>query len=121
MGYTGNVDVFVLKSGGLSVQVQNFEAEGLDIAHILSLGDYKYVTTDARMKKQVHEENELGFHGFQMARTVNPIVDNQKLRTALALGVDKETIAKAVMGNRVVPTGVYGPPSDSLLQGLKIH
>jgi peptide/nickel transport system substrate-binding protein len=121
IGYVGNVDIFVLKSGGLSVQVQNFEAEGLDLAHVLSLGDYKYVTTDLRMKKQVHEENELGFHGFQMARTVNPIVDNQKLRTALAIGIDKQTIAKAVMGNRVIPTDVYGPPSDSVLQGLKIN
>jgi ABC-type oligopeptide transport system substrate-binding subunit len=117
-GERGNVDKFKLLPGGLTVQVQNYEADDLDLAHILTLGDYRYVTSGGRISRQLVEEEELGFMGFQMARTVNPLLENHKIRKALAMSIDKETIAKKIMGNRVVPTEVYGPPSDTMLQGV---
>lgn len=119
VGERGNVDRFVLRPGGLTVQVQNYEADDLDIAHILTLGDYRYVTSGGRISKQLIEEEELGFMGYQISRTLNPLFEDPKVRLALAMAVDRETIAKKVMGDRVVPTKVYGPPSDSMLKDIK--
>ena len=117
-GKRGNVDRFVLHPGGLTVQVQNYEAGDLDLAHILTLGDYRYVTSGGRISHQYVEEEELGFMGYQIARTLNPLLEEPKIRQALAMAIDRKVIAEKVMGNRVVPTTVYGPPSDSMLQGL---
>lgn len=119
VGHRGNVDRFVLRPGGLTVQVQNYEADDLDIAHILTLGDYRYVTSGGRISRQLVEEEELGFMGYQMARTINPLFEDKRIRRALAMSIDRKTIAEKVMGNRVVATTVYGPPSDEMLHGIE--
>ena len=118
VGERGNVDQFILRSGGLAVQVKNYEAGDLDIAHVLTLGDYKYSTT-GHLKTELVEENEFGFHGIQVARTLNPLMQNSKIRQAISLAIDRKSIAQSVMGGRVVPTTVFGPPNDSVLKNLK--
>jgi peptide/nickel transport system substrate-binding protein len=119
VGEVGNVDRFEIKAGGLLVQLQNYEAGALDVAHILSLGDYRYVLKNEELHEQMREELELGYNGYQIARTVNPLVHKPEIRRALALAIDKKRIAEAVMGDRVLATDVFGPPADTLLQHLE--
>ncbi|GEM_PF-4890312 len=121
VGECGNVDRFILKAMNMSsqnVQIQQYEAGELDIAHVLTLGDYAYSTKAAHLKAQVHKTPEMGFLGVQVARTVNKLMADPDLRKAIALALDRNEIANNVMGGRVVPTFVPGPPSDTLFKGL---
>ena len=122
VGPCGNVDRFILKAMNMSsqnVQVQQYEAGELDIAHVLTLGDYAYSTKARHLKDQVHKTPEMGYLGVQMARTVNKLMADPDLRQAIALALDREEIANNVMGGRVVPTLVPGPPTDTLFKGIK--
>ncbi len=83
-------------------------------------GDYKYIQRAKHLKNQWFEEASLGFQGLQMARTISPWTDHLKMRRALSLAVDRKQLAEVVMGGRVVPTSVYGPPTDSILQGPEL-
>lgn len=121
VGECGNVDRFILKAMNMSsqnVQIQQYEAGELDIAHVLTLGDYAYSTKAAHLKDQVYRTPEIGFLGVQMAHTVNKLMTDPDLRKAIALALDREDIANNVMGGRVVPTYVPGPPGDTLFRGL---
>ena len=122
VGQRGNVDRFVLKAMNMSsqnVQIQQYEAGELDIAHVLTLGDYAYATKAKHLKDQVHASPEIGFLGVQVAHTVNKLMTDPDIRQAIALALDREDIAKNVMGGRVSPTFVFGPPTDTLFNGLK--
>ena len=120
-GERGNVDRFVLKSMNMSaqsVQIQQYEAGELDVAHVLTLGDYAYATKAGHLKADVAITPEMGFTGVQIARTVNKLMNDDNLRRAIALAIDKADIAKNVMGGRVSPTHTFGPPEDPLFTGL---
>jgi ABC-type transport system substrate-binding protein len=121
VGQVGNVDRFILKAMNMSsqnVQIQQYEAGELDIAHVLTLGDYAYATKAGHLKDQVNRSPEIGFLGVQMAHTVNKLMADPDLRKAIALALDRDEIANNVMGGRVVPTFVPGPPTDTLFNGL---
>ncbi|MDB5048804.1 MAG: extracellular solute-binding protein family 5 [Fibrobacteres bacterium] len=123
VGECGNVDRFILKAMNMSsqnVQIQQYEAGELDIAHVLTLGDYAYATKAGHLKNQVNRTPEIGFLGVQMAHTVNKLMSDPDLRKAIALALDRSEIADNVMGGRVVPTFVPGPPQDTLFKGLTI-
>lgn len=120
-GPRGNVDRFMLKMGGEQVEVQSYEAQDLDLALVTGMGDYKYVNESPHLHGQVFSLEKLGFHGFQIARTIHPLMEDLNLRKALAFAVDRQTIANAVLGGRVLPTSFYGPPSDSLLKDLHTY
>lgn len=119
VGEVGNVDRFEVKSGGLLSQVQNYQSGALDVAHVTGLGNYRYLTQSDHLKNELREQQEFGYYGYQIARTVNPLMHDARIRRALALAINKKKIAESVMGGRVVPTQWYGPPDDSLLQGIK--
>ncbi|MDB5105241.1 MAG: extracellular solute-binding protein family 5 [Fibrobacteres bacterium] len=121
VGERGNVDRFVLKSMSMSsqsVQIQQYEAGELDVAHVMTLGDYAYASKAKHIKDQVVMTPEMGYTGIQMARTVNKLMNDDNLRRAIALAIDKADLAKNVMGGRVNPTNVFGPEQDSLFAGL---
>jgi ABC-type transport system substrate-binding protein len=122
VGECGNVDRFILKAMNMSsqnVQIQQYEAGELDIAHVLTLGDYAYSTKARHLKDQVARTPEIGFLGVQVAHTVNKLMADPDLRKAIALALDRDDIANNVMGGRVVPTFVPGPPGDTLFKGLR--
>lgn len=120
-GKRGNIERFVLKMGGEQVGVQSYEAEDLDLALVSGMGDYKYVNESPHLHGQVFSLEKMGFQGFQVARTINPLLEDLNLRKALAFSVDRQTIASAVLGGRVLPTSFYGSPSDSMLKGLRTY
>ncbi len=120
-GTRGNVDRFELKAINMSsqnVQIQQYEAGELDVAHVLTLGDYTYAVKAKHLQGDLQSTPEIGFTGIQMARTVNPLMGDPDLRKAIALALDKQDIALNVMGGRVIPTDQFGPPDDSLFQGV---
>jgi peptide/nickel transport system substrate-binding protein len=121
-GPRGNVDRFVLKSMNMSsqnVQIQQYEAGELDVAHVLTLGDFAYATKARHLENQVVISPEIGFTGMQIARTVNKLMNDDNLRRAMALAIDKRDIALNVMGGRVAPTDLFGPVEDTLFRGLR--
>ena len=121
VGERGNVDRFVLKCMNMSsqsVQIQQYEAGELDVAHVMTLGDYAYASKAKHLHNQVVMTPELGYTGLQVARTVNKLMNDDNLRRAIALAIDKADLAKNVMGGRVDPTRVFGPEADSLFAGL---
>ena len=121
VGERGNVDRIILKSMSMSsqsVQIQQYEAGELDVAHVMTLGDYAYASKAKHLKDQVVMTPELGYTGIQVARTVNKLMNGDNLRKAIALAIDKADLAKNVMGGRVNPTNVFGPDQDSLFAGL---
>src|SRR4029078_10329967 len=92
-----NVDLFILKAMSFSsqnVQVQQYEAGELDLAQVLTLGDYAYATKAHHLKDQVVSTREIGYLGVQIAKTVNKLMGDENLRRAIALAVDREEIAK---------------------------
>jgi ABC-type oligopeptide transport system substrate-binding subunit len=122
VGERGNVDRFVLKSMSMSsqsVQIQQYEAGEIDVAHVMTLGDYAYASKAGHLKNQVVMTSEMGYTGIQVARTVNKLMNDDNLRKAIALAIDKEDLARNVMGGRVSPTQVFGPEDDTLFNGLK--
>ena len=120
VGECGNVDRFEIKAGGLMSQMQNYQSGALDVAHVNNLGDYRYVLKHPDLRRNVREQTELGYNGYQISRTVNPLLHDRRIREALELAIDRNRIADTVMGGRVVPTGWYGPPGDSMLAGLRV-
>ena len=122
VGQRGNVDRFILKAMSMSsqnVQIQQYEAGELDLAQVLTLGDFAYASKAKHLKPQLSSTPEIGYLGLQVAHTVNKLMTDENLRKAIALAIDRDDIAKNVMGGRVSPTFVYGTPTDTLFKTLK--
>lgn len=118
----GNVDQFDLVPGGFNVQIQNFEARAIDLAQIFNMGDYRFVKKlRDTTRSELIELEEFGFNGIQIARTVNPLFYNIKLRKALSFAIDRKTLSANVMGGRVLSTYAFGPPSDPLLKDVQAN
>ena len=73
VGECGNVDRFEIKAGGLLSQMQNYQSGALDVAHVLNLGDYRFALRRPDLRDELREQQELGYNGYQIARTVNPV------------------------------------------------
>ncbi len=123
VGPRGNVDRFVLKSMNMlaqSAQIQQYEAGEIDVAHVQTLGDYAYATKAKHLNEHVVLTPEMGYTGIQIARTVNPLMNDDDLRRAIAMALDKGDIAHNIMGGRVTPTSNFGPMEDTLINlGIK--
>ncbi|NPV81581.1 MAG: peptide ABC transporter substrate-binding protein [Firmicutes bacterium] len=118
VGECGNVDKVVLKFGGLGLQA--YEAGELDLAWITNVGEFKYVKANRELSKHFKETlNDLFWQGYQISRGFSPVLDNKKLRMALAMAIDREALVKTVLGGRAIATGSYWTKNDPIGANLK--
>lgn len=108
VGERGNVDKIILKFGGLGIQ--QYQAGEIDAALINTVAEYKFVTSDPTLSKQVHEDvMDLFWYGYQISRGFDPLMDNKKLRQALAMAIDREKLCKEVLAGMAYPLASYWP------------
>lgn len=113
VGERGNVDRIILKFGGLGIQ--QYQAGELDAAMINNVAEYRFVLADPKLSKEFHEDiMDLFWQGYQISRGFDPIMDNKKLRQALAIAIDREKLCKEVLGGRALPLASYWP-KDSVI------
>jgi len=106
VGYCGNVEKIVLKFmvAGLELGIQSFQSKELDFAWINNVGQYNYVLSKPELKAAFHEDiSDLMFAGYEIARCLDPALDDIRLREAFAISIDRETLVNKIMGNRAVP------------------
>jgi len=118
VGETGNVDKIVLKFGGLGLQ--QYMAGELDAAMIGNVAEYRYVMADPKLSKEFHEDvMDCFWNGYQWSRGFDPIMDNLKLRQALAMAIDREKLCKDVLGGRALPLAKYWPDGNPIGDKMK--
>ena len=114
VGECGNVDRIILKNfpAGAS-QVQAYQAGELDLAWIGNVAEYKFVQSNAQLKKAFHETpNDLFWQGYQVSRGFNEVMDNKKLRQAFAMAIDKATIVEKVLRGLAIPANAFTGDQD---------
>ncbi|NLG85538.1 MAG: peptide ABC transporter substrate-binding protein [Firmicutes bacterium] len=121
VGECGNVDRIILKNfpAGAS-QLQAYQAGELDLAWIGNVAEYKFVQSNAQLKKAFHETlNDLFWSGYQVSRGFNEVMDNKKLRQAFAMAIDRDTLARTVLAGRAVGIGKFWTDNDPIGKKLK--
>jgi ABC-type oligopeptide transport system substrate-binding subunit len=105
------VIVDVIKDSAM--QVQRYEAQALDAVQSLSLGDLTRIRRDAREARelQVVTTGRTSWVGFNFTRP--PFSTSKKLRRAMCESIDKELLAKQVLGEKMlgVPASAFIPPA----------
>ncbi|MEW6045835.1 MAG: peptide ABC transporter substrate-binding protein [Bacillota bacterium] len=121
VGERGNVDRIVLKNFAAGVSlIQAYQAGELDLAWIGNVAEFKFVKSNPELAKAFHETvMDLFWQGYQISRGVNDVMDNKKLREAFALAIDRETLARTVLGGRAVASGKYWTDDDPIGEQLK--
>jgi len=118
VGERGNVDKIILKFGGLGLQ--QYQAGELDAAMIGNVAEYRYVMADPKLSKEFHEDiMDCFWNGYQISRGFDPVMDNKKLRQALAMAIDREKLCKEVLGGRALPLAAYWPKGTVIGDKMK--
>ncbi|MCS7201969.1 MAG: peptide ABC transporter substrate-binding protein [Dictyoglomus sp.] len=118
VGERGNVDKIVLKFGGLGIQ--QYQAGELDAAFINTVPEYKFVKADPTLSKHFREDvMDLFWNGYQISRGFDPLMDNKKLRQALAMAIDREKLCNEVLGGRALPLSSYWPKGSPIGDKMK--
>jgi len=120
VGHPGAVNVGNVQQINLiplpTVPVEDYEAGTLDVALIGSASDYQYALQ--HFKGQVHKqaEAEINYLGWDHSIDPSPL-DNQKVREAIAMAINRAPIVDPVLNNMVGSTPVFaykGFPTYSL-------
>ncbi|WP_274651002.1 peptide ABC transporter substrate-binding protein [Paenibacillus humicola] len=92
-----------------STPVQTYMAGQLDMAPISNPSDYVFLRK--KMPDVVHETPNFQVQGltFDKALEKSPL-DDERVRKAIAMVIDRSIIANKVMNGMVLPTDVFGPP-----------
>ncbi|HOP94427.1 MAG: peptide ABC transporter substrate-binding protein [Dictyoglomaceae bacterium] len=118
VGERGNVDKLVLKFGGLGIQ--QYQAGELDAAMINNVAEYRFVLADPKFSKEYKEDvMDLFWQGYQISRGFDPVMDNKKLRQALAMAIDRDKLCKEVLSGRALPLAAYWPKGSPIGDKLK--
>jgi peptide/nickel transport system substrate-binding protein len=83
-----------------NVRVTNLVSGDLDILNKIAFKDLKKLQEDPNIT--VLEKGTLGFQGIHLNTTKAPF-DNEKVRQAINIGLDRKAIAKVVFHNGVIP------------------
>jgi oligopeptide transport system substrate-binding protein len=94
-----------------SVPVEDFEANDLDAAVVLSTSDYHYITTNPTLKKQLHEQPQAQVNYLQWDKSTTPSpLDNVLVRQAIAMAINRAPIVNPVLAGMGGVTTTFGYP-----------
>ena len=94
---------------GPTVPVEDYLANKLDAALIGTASDYKYAL--AHFKGQVHKAPTATINAFNWDHSTMPsALNNQLVREAIALAINRKPIANPVLNNMVGVTNIYSFP-----------
>lgn len=107
----GNVQQINLIPGS-TVPVEVYLANKIDVALIGQASDYHYVQTHPALAPQLHAQPADALTFLQVDKSVIPSpVDNQLVRQAVAMALNRAPIATAVLNNLGGAATAFGPPS----------
>jgi len=94
---------------GPSVPVEDYQSGVLDAAILTSPSDYAYAL--AHLKGQVHKANQADVNYLQWDHSVDASpLNNQNVREAIAMAINRNPIVSPVLNNMVEATSVFAYP-----------
>lgn len=92
-----------------TVDVEDYESNALDVAQINSASDYTYAKK--HFKSQIHVAGQANINTLAYDHSVDPSpLDNQLVREAIAMAINRAPIANPVLDGMVGATSVFGYP-----------
>ncbi len=91
-----------------ATELTRFRAGDLDVTYTVPPGEVKRL--EASLPGQLHVAPTLGVYYYGLALDMLPFQDARKLRQALAMAVDREVLARQVLGDGELPAYGWVPP-----------
>lgn len=108
-----------------SAPVEDYLANKVDVAGVGDPSDYSYVLKHPALKSQLHRSPlaAISFLGFDGSAAPSPL-DNQKVRDAIAMAINRNPIVRSVEDGLVGATNVIaypGWPTNNLQHGISTN
>jgi ABC-type transport system substrate-binding protein len=107
----GNVDRIEFMHG-ISQMLPTFEAGEADVIGLIGIADITYAQQNEELAPLIHVFDSFDWGGYQTNKTHESNLDNQNLRQALYMAIDREYICKELQQGLCEPAHSYGWTQD---------